>query len=84
MTPDYFDSSIFDLIANRAKALEDKLKSDVIFYHGSIYPQYFRHFRDFVEEVKNKSERTDHAVSIVLRTGGGSAETTERMVGVLR
>lgn len=84
MTPDYFDSSIFDVIAARAKTLEDKLKSDVIFYNGSIYPQYFRYFRDFVEEVKRKSQRVDGAISIVLRTGGGSAETTERMVGVLR
>lgn len=84
MTPDLLDSSIFNLIANRAKVLEDKLQSDVIFYHGSIYPQYFRIFRDFVEQVKLASERTDSAVSLILRTGGGSAETTERMVGVLR
>ena len=84
MTPDLLDSSIFTLIANRAKALEDKLQSDVIFYHGSIYPQYFRIFRDFVEQVKAASQREEGSVSLILRTGGGSAETTERMVGVLR
>ena len=84
MVPDLLDSSIADLINQQAEALEDKLKSDVVFYHGSIYPQYFRHFRNFIEEVEDQSKRTEQAISVVLRTGGGSAETTERMVGVLR
>lgn len=84
MVPDLLDSSITELINQQAEVLEDKLKCDVIFYHGSIYPQYFRHFRNFVEVVKNTSNRAENAVAIVLRTGGGSAETTERMVGVLR
>ncbi|GGE39225.1 SDH family Clp fold serine proteinase [Actibacterium pelagium] len=84
MTPDHFDRSIFDIIDNRCAALEDALESDVMFYHGSIYPQYFRSFRDFVEDVKGSSSRDENRISVVLRTGGGSAETTERMVGVLR
>ena len=84
MKPDHFDKEMFDVIDIKCSQLEDRLKSDVIFYHGSIYPQYFRIFRDFVEQVKASSKRTENAVSIVLRTGGGSAETTERMVGVLR
>ena len=84
MVPDLLDSSIAELINRQAETLEDKLACDVIFYHGSIYPQYFRYFRNFVEEVKKTSSRTEGAVGVVLRTGGGSAETTERMVGVLR
>ena len=84
MAADQFESSLFGLVDERARTLEDKLESDVIFYHGSIDPAYFRVFRNFVEEVKEKSTRTENTVSIVLRTGGGSAETTERMVGVLR
>lgn len=56
----------------------------MIFYHGRIHPGYFRVFRDFLEEVKAKSTNKYDAISVVLRTGGGSAETTERMVGVLR
>lgn len=84
MTPDLFDLSILDLIDDSAKRLEDKLHSDVIFYHGQIHPAYFRAFRDFVEDVKRKSTRGDGAISVVLRTNGGSAETTERMVYVLR
>jgi hypothetical protein len=84
MKPDVLDSSIFSIIGDRAKELEEITKSDVVFYHGSIYPQYFRMFRDFIEEIKNTSKRDENSISIMLRTGGGSAETTERMVGVLR
>ena len=84
MTPDHLDASIADLIDNSARALEDHLKSDVVFYSGQIHPSYFRFFRDFIEDVKSKSQRDESAISVVLRTGGGSAETTERMVSVLR
>ena len=84
MTPDSLDRSIFDLVDSRAQELEGLLKSDVIFYHGSIHPALFRSFRDFIEEVKKNSVREDNKISVVLRTAGGSAETTERMVGVLR
>lgn len=84
MAQDHFDRSIFEVVNQKAIALENQLSTDVIFYNGSIYPQYFRHFRDFVEQVRTKSTRTENAVSVMLRTGGGSAETTERMVAVLR
>ena len=84
MSLDLFENSFFELLNERAVELEDALKSDVVFYQGSIYPGYFRAFREFIEEVKQKSSRSEDAVSVILRTGGGSAETTERMVGVLR
>lgn len=81
---DLFDRSIFDLVNARARQIEDQLEADVVFYHGRIHPGYFRAFRDFVEEVKSESARGDDAIAVFLRTGGGSAETAERMVGVLR
>ena len=84
MSSDLFESSIFELINEKAKSLEDRLQSDVVFYNGSILPSFFRPFRNFIEEVNHKSTRTENTISVVLRTGGGSAETTERMVGVLR
>lgn len=84
MKLDLFDRSIFDVIADRARALEDKLQSDLVFYHGRIHPNYFRLFRDYIEEVKKESKRGDTAITVALRTGGGSAETAERMVNVLR
>lgn len=84
MAPDFLDRSIFELIDTRARELENLLNSDLIFYHGQIHPALFRTFRDFIEEVERGSKRTGGIISVVLRTNGGSAETTERMVGVLR
>ena len=81
---DLFDRSIFDIVNDRARSIEDQLGADVVFYHGRIHPAYFRSFRDFIEEVKRESDRKDGAVAVFLRTAGGSAETAERMVGVLR
>ncbi len=81
---DLFDRSFFDLINSRAKKIEDSLCADVVFYHGRIYPGYFREFRDFIEGVKDKSQRDNNAIAVFLRTGGGAAETAERMVAVLR
>ncbi|MGV8997580.1 MAG: SDH family Clp fold serine proteinase [Parvibaculaceae bacterium] len=81
---DLFDRSIFDLVNKRAEALEIRLGADVLFYSGGINPQYYRNFRDYVEEMKSRSSRTDGAVAVFIRTGGGSAETAERMVTTLR
>lgn len=84
MNPDFFDRSIFDLIDKRCAEVEQALSADVVFYHGPIRPNLFRQFRDFIEEVKAKSKRTENTIAVFLRTGGGSAETAERMVSALR
>ena len=78
------DHTILHHINDTAKALEKVIHSDVICYFGQIHPHYVQFFRGFVEGVKSKSTRTENAISIVLRTSGGSAETTERLVDVLR
>lgn len=80
---DLFEKTFFNLIDERAEILEKELGATVVFYHGSILPQYFRIFRDFIEEVKSQYDSAD-AIAIVLRTAGGSAEATERMVTALR
>lgn len=84
MDLDLFDRALFELLDDRARHLEDKLSADVVFYNGRIDPSYFRHFRDFIEKVKSESQREDQTIAVVLRTGGGSAETAERMVNILR
>ncbi len=84
MAPDILDQSILELVNANCTHLEEAILADVVFYHGGIYPEYFRAFRNFIEEVKQKSKRKEDAIAVVLRTAGGSAETTERMVGVLR
>lgn len=84
MNPADLDHTILKHISDKAKALEKALSSDVICYFGQIHPQYFRPFRNFIEEVRKSSSRTERTLSIVLRTPGGSAETTERYVTVVR
>ena len=78
------DKTILNHACTAAVELEDVLKSDVVYYFGQIGPGFLRHFRDFVEAVKQKSERTENTLSIVLRTLGGSAETTEQYVSIIR
>ena len=84
MESDLFDKSIINLIHARARKVEDLLKADVVFYSGLIHPFFFRNFRDFIEAVKERSKRKDKAIALFLRTAGGSVETSEKMVNVLR
>lgn len=84
MNPADLDHTILHHINEKAKALEEELASDVVCYFGQIHPQYFRLFRNFIEEVRNNSKRTEETLSVVLRTPGGSAETAERLVSVMR
>lgn len=78
------DHTILHHINDTAKALEKVTHSDVICYFGQIHPHYVQFFRGFVEGLKSKSTRIENTISIVLRTSGGSAETTERLVNILR
>jgi hypothetical protein len=84
MIPADFDNAIADQIRSAAKKLERQLSSDVAYYHGQIHPFYFQKFRNFIEGVKSASKRTENTLSIILRTPGGSAETADRFVTVVR
>lgn len=84
MKPEDLDSTIVNVVNTYAQDLEEELKSDLIFYHGPIHPGLLNMFRNFIEEVKHSSVREEKTISVVLRTGGGSAETVERLVDILR
>ncbi len=56
----------------------------MIFYFGEIHPSVDKAFRDFIEELKKDKEFNRNRLSIVLNTPGGSAETVEKMVNVVR
>lgn len=84
MVSSLFDKSIIDLADERAGEVEDRLKADVVFYSGLIHPNYFSEFCDFIESVKERSERNQEVLALFLRTVGGSVETSERMVTALR
>lgn len=84
LNPADLDHAILAHVNAKAKALEDALQSDVVCYFGQIHPQITRPFRNFIEEVKHASVRDENTLTIVLRSPGGSAETAERMVSVVR
>ena len=65
MPLDLFDKSILHAVDEHARKLEDRLRADVVFYHGRIAPGYFRTFRDFIEKVKAETNRTDKAIAAI-------------------
>lgn len=77
------DIAIKQELNDRLRHLEEEFDSDVIFYYGEIDPAYEKWFRDFIEKLK--SEKIEHkCISIILNTSGGSAETVEKMVNIIR
>lgn len=78
-----FDSHIKETARTRVVALEDQLNSDVILYHGPIYPSSEKRFREFIEDLRLDDPKRDR-ISIVLNTPGGSAETVEKLVEIVR
>ena len=83
------DSITLDLttkeeLNKRLDALEEHFKADVIFYYGEIHPAYVKGFRDFIENLVSDKEKNYNTLVIILNTPGGSAETVEKMVDIVR
>jgi hypothetical protein len=83
MRPSQFDSQIKEVARTKILALEEALSADVILYFGPISPVIETRFRDFIEDLKEDSPGRDR-LAIVLSTPGGSAETVEKMVEIVR
>ena len=81
-----FDNHIKETAKRRIEALEDHLKSDVVLFFGPIFPSLVKRFRDFIEDLKDagKGVAARNRISIVLNTPGGSAETVEKLVEIVR
>lgn len=77
------DTAIKNSLSNSLNKLEEYLKSDVIFYYGAIEPSVEKIFRDFIELLK-KDNNNQNKLSIILNTPGGSVETVEKMVNIVR
>lgn len=78
-----FDATIKELLHDRLKALENHFQADVIFFYAQIQPGMERFFRNFIEELRQDNGSTDRLV-IFLNTPGGSAETVEKLVEIIR
>jgi len=79
-----FDENIRITLNNRLRELEEHFESDVIFYFGEIHPSLDKGFRDFIEELKEDKEFERDRLTVILNTWGGSVETVEKMVNVIR
>jgi membrane-bound ClpP family serine protease len=78
-----FDRTIQELLNERLRKLEEHFEADVIFYYGELAPLIEKHFRDFIEALK-QDERARSRLVIILNTPGGSAETVEKLVDIVR
>lgn len=64
-------------------ALEQHLNADVVLFHGPIFPSIEKLFREFIEDLREEKPTRDR-VAIILNTPGGSAETVEKLVEIIR
>ena len=78
-----FDKTIKDILNQNLEKLEQFFGSDVIFYYGEIHPSYEKIFRDFIETLKDEKPGKER-LTILLNTPGGSAETVEKLVSIIR
>ena len=79
-----FDETIKETLNLRLRDLEKYFEADVIFYYGEIHTALEKAFRDFIEQLKKDKEFNRDRLVVLLNTPGGSAETVEKMVSVIR
>jgi len=79
-----FDSTIKDILTERLANLEAHFEADVLFYFGGMMPGLEKFFRDAIEKLKEDEDGAKQRLVIVLNTPGGSAETVEKMVEIIR
>jgi len=78
-----FDHTIKEVLTERVQKLETQFNSDVVFYYGEIHPSLVKMFRNFIEDLTAQTGRKD-TLTMFLNTPGGSAETVEKMVDIMR
>src|SRR5579883_2051823 len=83
MPSNTLDGTILKAIHGKAVELEAKFNANVLYYMGQIHPGYLKHFRNYIEELAQHKEKKE-ALAIVLSTVGGSAQTAEKMVEIIR
>lgn len=77
------EDSLRLLLNNKLNSLEQYLDADVFVYYGELGPLAPHIFVKLIEELKKDAMKHDK-LFVVLTTPGGSAETVERYVNVLR
>lgn len=77
------DNTIKDLLNSKLSAIESYLAADVLSYFGALVNGVDGWFRKVVEDLAADQQKKDKLV-IILTTPGGSAETVERIVNIVR
>lgn len=77
------EDSLKQLLNSKLNALEAYLAADVLVYAGDLGPLPPNIFTKIIEELKNDSIKHDK-LYVILTTRGGSVETVERYVNILR
>ncbi len=78
-----FDSKVRQIAREGILAIEEHLEADAVFFYGPIYPSLEKIFRDFIEVLKNDASSKER-LAIVINSPGGSAETVEKLVDIIR
>ncbi|MFN7925153.1 MAG: hypothetical protein U0Q16_33960 [Bryobacteraceae bacterium] len=78
-----YDEQIRNELQERVERLEARLRADVAFYFGPMHPAMQKLFRDFIEKLKASTIGTGH-LALFLNTPGGSVETVEKLVEIVR
>jgi len=77
------DANVKETLKQRVIEIENDFDADVMFYYGPIYPSVQRTFRDFIEQLKGDPPVRSRLV-IFINSPGGSAETVEKLVEIIR
>lgn len=78
-----FDNQVRETLRTQVLDIENHMKGDCIFYYGSIFPSIEKRFRDFIEQLKQDDTKRKHLI-VFLNTPGGSVETVEKLVDIIR
>ncbi|MFM9965294.1 MAG: SDH family Clp fold serine proteinase [Planctomycetaceae bacterium] len=77
------DEQVRETLTARLRDIETHFDADCVFYYGPLFPSVESRFREFIEELKSDGPSRQRLV-IILNTPGGSAETVEKLVEIIR
>jgi membrane-bound ClpP family serine protease len=82
-----YDEALKALMNEKLEKLEKAFDADVLFFYGEIQSSVVRAFRDLIEDLKKPATPPvppQTRLVIILNTSGGSAETVEKLVDIIR
>ena len=77
------DDQVRAILLQRVLDIESAMSGDVVYYYGPIFPTVQKRFRDFIEQLKKNGDSRDRLI-VFLNSPGGSAETVEKLVEIIR